>query len=178
MTSSPVSCLQNSAPAQKTASKHRLIPVRKSRQKIVICPGLNKVLASPKNPSSPYLAWVRATRKKYLTNPRKSRQPCLPRPFDHWAHSRMPRLLRGFSDLPHSLFGSATEAIATSRSRRLESGSARIPIFPTARRVPNLRKPELRNFLGFSEITDFGQFGQVWTMSKMSKKGSQDIWTE
>jgi hypothetical protein len=34
--------------------------------------GLNKVLASPKNPSSPYLAWVRATRKKYLTNPRKS----------------------------------------------------------------------------------------------------------
>jgi len=40
--------------------------------------GLNKVLASPKNPSSLYLAWVRATRKKYLTNPRKSRRPaCL-----------------------------------------------------------------------------------------------------
>jgi hypothetical protein len=29
----------------------------------------------------------------------------LPRPFDHWAHSRMPRFLRGFSDLPHSLLG-------------------------------------------------------------------------
>ena len=37
--------------------------------------------------------------------------------LDHWIHSLTPRSYqRGFSDLPHSLLGSATEAIATPRS--------------------------------------------------------------
>ena len=37
--------------------------------------------------------------------------------LDHWIHSLTPRSYqRSFSDLPHSLLGSATEAIATPRS--------------------------------------------------------------
>jgi len=68
-------------------------------------------------PSSPHGVWGAAvsTLPSFAGTP-PARQPCLPRPFDHCIHSHTPRLLRGFSDLPHSLFGSATEAIATSRS--------------------------------------------------------------
>jgi hypothetical protein len=114
-------------------------------------------LVPPKHPpnfagaptSLPYgdKAFVVSTLPSFAGTP-PARQPCLPRPFDHCAHSRMPRFLRGFSDLPHSLFGSATEAIATSRSRRLESGSARIPVSMLAIIVPNLAKPQPRNFYG------------------------------
>jgi|GEM_PF-4611738 len=64
----------------------------------------------------------------------------------HWAHSHTPRFLRGFSDLPHSLFGSATEAIATSRSRRLESGSARIPLSFVCKVRANPSKSESPQF--------------------------------
>jgi hypothetical protein len=117
---------------------------------------------------------VRSTLPSFAGTP--TRPPTSqPRPFDHWIHSLTPRLLRGFSDLAPSLFGSAIEAIATSRSRRLESGSARIPVYILAIIVPNLANPKPRNFCGLFRIApcaQVGHFGQLWTMSKMSKPRS------
>jgi hypothetical protein len=68
----------------------------------------------------PFASWYRGVR--YERTPSFAGTPALPptslpRPFDHRIHSLVPRSYqRGFGDLPHSLSGSATEAIATPRS--------------------------------------------------------------